>query len=208
MANITVNDNEKPVITCLSPTVECTSPAGATVPNLINTVSDNCAIQSKGCVPAEGSTFPIGTDPFTCTATDTSSNSNACSSTVTVQDTTAPVIDSVSANPATLWPPNHKFVPVAVSVTAHDICDPNPKCAVTAISSSEPPTGGGQGNTSPDFIFTTQFMTSPATLPVQLRAERQGTDSGRVYTITVNCKDAANNTSLPATTTVSVAHNQ
>ena len=208
MANVTVNDLEKPLITCDTPTVECTSPAGAVIAHLINSVSDNCGIMSQGCNPAEGSTFPLGTTPFTCTATDTSSNSNSCNSQVVVKDTTPPIVDSVSASPNTLWPPNHKFVTVQISVVAHDICDPNPKCAVTAISSSEPPTGGGQGNTQPDFLFTTEYMTSPATLPVQLRAERQGTGSGRVYTITVNCKDASNNVSLPATTKVTVAHNQ
>jgi hypothetical protein len=96
---------------------------------------------------ATRSTFAIGTDPFTCTATDTSSNSNSCSSTVKVQDTTPPIIDLVSASPNTLWPPNHKFVTVNVSASAHDICDANSKCAVTAITSNEPPTGGNQGNT-------------------------------------------------------------
>jgi hypothetical protein len=163
---------------------------------------------SQGCTPPEGSTFPIGMTAFICTATDTSSNSNSCNSKVTVQDTTPPIVDSVSASPSTLWPPNHKFTTVQISVVAHDTCDPNPKCAVIAIASSEPPTGGGQGNTQPDFQFTTQYMTSPATLPVQLRAEREGTGGGRVYTVTVNCKDAANNVSLPATTQVTVAHNQ
>lgn len=208
MATVIVNDLEKPVITCDTPTVECTSPAGAVVANLINSVSDNCGIMSQGCTPPEGSTFPIGMTAFICTATDTSSNSNSCNSKVTVQDTTPPIVDSVSASPSTLWPPNHKFTTVQISVVAHDTCDPNPKCAVIAIASSEPPTGGGQGNTQPDFQFTTQYMTSPATLPVQLRAEREGTGGGRVYTVTVNCKDAANNVSLPATTQVTVAHNQ
>jgi hypothetical protein len=207
-ANVTVNDLEKPSITCETPTVECTSPAGAVVNHLIGSVSDNCGIMSQSCTPAEGSTFPLGTTPFSCTATDTSSNSNSCSSQVVVQDTTAPVIDSVSASPNTLWPPNHKFVTVRISASAHDICDPHPVCAVTAIASNEPPTGGGQGNTQPDFIFTTQYETSPAVLPVQLRAEREGSGTGRVYTITVNCKDASNNLSAPAQTIVTVPHNR
>jgi hypothetical protein len=208
MANITVNDLEKPVITCLTPTVECTSPSGAVVAKLIDKLSDNCGIMSKGCTPAEGSTFALGMTSFTCAATDTSSNTNSCSSKVTVQDTTPPIIDSVSATPSSLWPPNHTFSTVQISASAHDTCDPSPKCAVTAISSNQPPLGGGQGNFQPDFEFTTQYVASPASLPVQLRAERQGTDQNRIYTITVNCKDASGNLSLPSTTTVTVQHNQ
>jgi hypothetical protein len=86
--------------------------------------------------------------------TDASGNSNTCSSVVKVQDTKPPTISSVSASPSTLWPPNHKFVPVKVAVVVNDTCDPNPVCTLTGITSSEPPTGGGSGNTSPDFAIT------------------------------------------------------
>jgi hypothetical protein len=37
-------------------------------------------------------------------------------------------------------------------------------------------------------------------LTVQLRAERCGTGTGRIYTITVQCKDASGNTSTKTTT--------
>ncbi len=128
-ANVTVNDLEKPKITCLAPKLECTSPSGAVVPKLINAVSDNCSIQSKGCAPGEGSTFPLGVDPFTCTATDTSANSNSCTSAVTVVDTTPPVIQSVVANPNTLWPPNHKLVPISVATLSRPTCVMRRRCA-------------------------------------------------------------------------------
>ena len=39
---------------------------------------------------------------------------------VIVDDTTPPVIHSVTADPATLWPPNHKMVDVVVTVDATD----------------------------------------------------------------------------------------
>jgi hypothetical protein len=133
--------------------------------------------------------------------TDASANTNNCSGIVKVQDTTKPIVDAVSATPAGLWPPDHKFVPIAISASAHDTCDPSPQCSVIAVSSSEPPTGGGSGNTSPDFVIT-------APLSVSLRAERDGTGVGRTYTIAVACKDASGNVSLPATTTVFVPHNQ
>ena len=89
---------------------------------------------------------------------------------------------------------------MAVAVSVKDTCDPNPVCTVTSIVSNEPPTGGGSGNPSPDFEIA-------GPLSVSLRAERAGTGSGRVYTITVTCKDHSNN-STQATTAVTVAHDR
>lgn len=207
-ANVTVNDLEKPTITCLAPKLECTSPTGAVVPKLINTVSDNCGILSKGCTPAEGSTFALGVDPFTCTATDTSSNTNSCTSQVTVTDTTPPVINSVVANPTMLWPPNHKFVPVSIVATATDICDTAPTCQIVSVTSSEPILAPGSGNTTPDWIIDNPGpKASPANLDVQLRAERTGSGTGRVYTVNVSCSDKSGNTSS-SNTTVTVSHDQ
>ncbi len=42
---------------------------------------------------------------------------------------------------------------------------------------------------------------------MQLRSERSGTGNGRIYTITVTCKDAAGNPTIKSTT-VTVAHDQ
>jgi hypothetical protein len=199
-ASVTVLDEQAPNISCPAPVVECTSPAGATV-TLSPAASDNCpGIGVPTCTPASGSTFALGTDPFSCGVTDASGNSNSCSSVVKVQDTTPPVISSVSVSPNMLWPPDHKFVPVTVTAVAHDTCDPTPVCTISGITSNEAPTGGGSGNTSPDFAIT-------GPLTANLRAERDGTGSGRIYTLTVKCTDHSNNSSF-ANTTVTVPHNQ
>jgi hypothetical protein len=145
--------------------------------------------------------FPLGTTVVTFTAKDADANVGQCSATVTVKDTTPPVISALSASPNVLWPPNHKLVPVQVSVSATDTCDPSPTCVVASVASSEPVTGGGGcGNTSPDFVIT-------GPLSVDLRAERCGTGPGRTYTIMVNCTDHSNNASQKATT-VTVPHNR
>jgi len=198
-ANVIVKDMENPTISCPTPTAECTSPSGAVV-NFNATFADNCPGVTDSCTPPSGSTFPLGMTPFSCTATDTSGNHNTCNSKVTVQDTTPPTISSVTPSPSTLWPPNHAMVPVNISIVATDTCDPNPVCKVISIASSEPPLGGGSGQTSPDFAIT-----GPTS--VSLRAERDGTGSGRTYTITVQCTDASNNSSQ-GMTAVTVAHNQ
>jgi hypothetical protein len=157
-------------------------------------------VGAPACFPASGSTFPLGSSPFSCLVTDNAGNGNTCSSVVKVQDTTPPVISSVSVSPSVLWPPNHKFVPVTLSVVAHDTCDPNPTCSLVGITSSEPANGGGSGNTAPDFAIT-------GALSAILRAERDGTGSGRTYTLTVQCTDHSNNSSN-SNTTVFVPHNQ
>jgi hypothetical protein len=116
-------------------------------------------------------------------------------------DITAPVISAVSASPNTLWSPNHKMNNVTVSTVASDNCSGVPVCSVVSASSNEPENGLGDGNTAPDIIIT-------GANTLQVRAERAGVGSGRVYTIGVTCTDVAGNVSLPAYTTVTVAHDQ
>jgi hypothetical protein len=118
--------------------------------------------------------------------------------TVQVNDTTAPTITAVKATPNVLKPPNHKMVLVTVAVSAVDSCDPAPVCKVTAVTSNEPPNGTGDGDTSPDWEIT-------GPLTVNLRAERAGNGSRRVYTLTVDCQDATGN-QAQGTTTVTVPH--
>jgi hypothetical protein len=102
------------------------------------------------------------------------------------------VIVSASASPNRLFPPNHKLVPVTISVT-HQGGDVS--CKITNVTSNQPINGKGDGNTSPDWIIT-------GDLTLLLRAERAGNiKTDRVYTITVQCADIFGNTT---TTTVSV----
>jgi hypothetical protein len=106
--------------------------------------------------------------------------------------TNGPVIVSASASPNRLFPPNHKFVPVTVSVTTQGNAV---SCKITSVSSNQPINGRGDGNTSPDWIIT-------GDLTVLIRAERAGNiKTDRIYTITVVCTDTFGNT---ATTTVHV----
>ena len=115
-------------------------------------------------------------------------------------DVAPPTIGSMSASPNTLWPPNHKFVPVTVATSVADNCDSGPRCAITSVTSNEPVNGLGDGDTAPDWE-----VTGASTL--LLRAERSGTGTGRVYTIGSTCTDAAGNATV-GYTTVSVPHDQ
>ena len=56
------------------------------------TVGDNCEVAGWQCVPPSSHAFPVGTTTVTCTATDTSSNTAACTFVVTVEDREDPQI--------------------------------------------------------------------------------------------------------------------
>ncbi len=104
---------------------------------------------------------------------------------VTVVDTTPPVIASIGATPSSLRPRNHRLVPITVQVAAQDLCGTS-SCAISAVSSSDPIEGLGDGDTAPDWVIT-------GPLTVDLRAEVAGPSRARVYTITVTCADGSSN---------------
>src|SRR5438045_7394987 len=82
---------------------------------------------------------------------------------------------------------------------ATDDCSPT-SCQIIGVSSNESDLGNGGGHTSPDW----QIIGDHA---LKVRAERSGRGAGRVYTITIQAVDAGN-LSEPATTTVTVRHDQ
>ncbi|MFA5262764.1 MAG: immunoglobulin domain-containing protein [Opitutaceae bacterium] len=110
-------------------------------------------------------------------------------------DIVPPVIQSVTASPALLLPANHRMVAVTVSVTATDDMDAHPSSRIVSVTSNEPINGRGDGNTTPDWEIT-------GALTLNLRAERANGGDGRVYTITVETKDAAGNATTATTTVV------
>jgi predicted outer membrane repeat protein len=129
--------------------------------------------------------FPDGVTGVTVVVNDGESAPVTQSTAITVRDTSAPAITSLSVNPSVLSPPNHKMVPVTVSVTATDICDPNPKSRIIAVTSNEP--GAGQYQITGD-------------LTLNLQSERNGGGNGRIYAIAVQAVDASGS----ATTTKNV----
>lgn len=200
-ATVAVVDKEGPVLGCpTSVAMECTGSDGTAIP-FNATATDNCSVSPLiSCDPTSGSIFPVGATLSSCSATDESGNANSCDFTVTVQDTTKPVISSVSVTPRILWPPNHKMVPVFVSAAALDACDTIPICKVTSVISNEPINSRGDGDTAIDWEIT-------GDLSLNLRAERSGGGNSREYTITVACTDNTGNTSTE-TVIVTVPHDQ
>jgi hypothetical protein len=139
----------------------------------------------------------VGENEVTFTVTDAYGATSTCVTTVTVVDNTAPAIESVTPSISSLWPNNHRMQEVTVTVNSNDNCPGN--CEIISVVSNEPENGPGDGDTDPDYEITGDNT-------VNLRAERSGTGTGRIYTITVRCTDGSGNSST-ASTTVVVSHN-
>jgi photosystem II stability/assembly factor-like uncharacterized protein len=155
----------------------------------------NCGVVTTN--PASGSFFPVGTTTVVVTGQRLDGTSDTCSFTVTVKDTESPVVSAATVDKPSLWPPNHQMEAITVNYTATDNCGVN--CTLS-VTSNEPINGQGDGDTAPDWVIVDAHH-------VLLRAERSGKGNGRVYTITVTCKDGANNT-VVKTVTVQVPKNQ
>lgn len=180
----------------IAPVIEC--PAAGTV-----TAGSNCTAtvdwRSRVAVtensaapvvvtqtPAPTTALGLGTHTLTFVATDAAGNrSEPCTTTVTVVDRTAPTVAGIVPSATTLWPPNGKFVPVTLEVSATDNCSAVVRCEIESVVSNEPDVDGTDA-TTPDWEIT-------GVLSVNLRAERWDTGAGRVYTISVRCTDEAGN---------------
>ncbi len=193
-AQIEVDDAEMPNLSCPAAiTAECGSPAGATV-SLTATATDNCPGLGAAKCEGSGGLFPIGTTSVTCSVSDGSHNTSTCVTSVIVKDSTPPTITSISANPSVLWPPNHKGIPVTISVAASDACDSavSSRCAIIGVTSNQ--------SCRRDSFRITGPMT------VMLPAERDG-DRARSYAVQVRCSDASGNSAL-GSVVVTVPHDR
>src|SRR5205814_1357881 len=91
----------------------------------------------KSQSPAAGTVVGNGNYSIVVTVTDASGNHSSVSIPFSVMDTTAPVIQSVSATPDSLSPPNGSLVLIAVSVVASDNCDAAPTAKIVSITCND-----------------------------------------------------------------------
>ncbi len=140
----------------------------------------------------------VGSDTFTYTVDDGHAHTDTATVTISVVDTTPPVV-TVSTTSASLWPPNHQLENVGLAVAASDNGGGAPAIGI-AVFSNEGDLAPDSGNFSPD-------AKNIAAGTLRLRSERMGSGDGRVYLIVVSATDASSNVSH-ACATVSVPQSQ
>ena len=143
-----------------------------------------------------GTPTVTGVFPVTLTVSDPWGGTATRSLTWTVSTNRPPLCVPATASPSLLWPPDHKFVPIAITGVSDP--DGNPvTLAVTRIIQDERTSSGrdsdddhdrgddgrGSGNTAIDGIGAGSPQAS-------VRAERDGTGDGRVYEIRFTATDS------------------
>jgi hypothetical protein len=93
----------------------------------------------------------------------------------------APVISAVSASTSALSPADHQMKNVTINYSAKGNCFPI--TTWLTVTSNEPVSGTGNGDLSPDWLIIDDHH-------LRLRSERSVSGTGRIYTITVNAKNA------------------
>jgi hypothetical protein len=194
--NVTVEDKENPVITCVANIEQDNDPGecGAIVTYAAPTYSDNCpgAVMKQTAGLGSGSFFPVGVTTETYTVTDAAGNVSTCSFTITVNDVELPVITLKEREITSLWPANHKHQEIAIEDYIESVSD---NCGgitiedviIDEIGSDEANNGKGDGNTTDDIVIADDCHTT------KLLAERSGNGNGRVYVVTLAVKDLHDN---------------
>ncbi len=219
-----VSDTTPPAITVpANITAEATGPSGAVVTYAVSaTDPDDAATVS--CTPASGSTFPVGVTTVACTATDTHGNTSNASFTVTVTDTTPPVVTITVSSPVEASGPSGATVVYTadasdtVSGSLPASCTPLSGSTFalgsTTITCSATDNAGNKGTATATVVVRD---TSAPTLSLPANITTAATSaSGAVVTysvtatdpnnpqsdLTVSCNPASGSTFAPGSTTV------
>ena len=198
-----VTPNQPPQAAISAPGLtECTGPDGASVlldgtassdPDAGDAIATYLWTREDGSGGSEvigndstlTATLPLGTHTIVLTVTDSHGATGSTQAQVTIRDTTPPTL-LVQADRSTLWPPNHRMVPVGFSWQAADRCDPSPTVRLVEVESSEPDDLAAAPDVDGADIGTPDTQ-------IELRAERLASGGGRTYTVTYSATDASGN---------------
>lgn len=137
--------------------------------------------------------YSLGLGVYTVklTVTDNDGYTDDDQTTATVRDTIPPEIVGI-AKPISIWKPNHKYQTFTIHDFVYSVVDTCTELTlddllITQVTSNESRDAKGDGHTADDFVIT------PDRKSVDLRIERQGKGSGRLYTIDIRAVDGSDN---------------
>jgi hypothetical protein len=172
-----------------SRSVECNSPTGATVllDGSSSTGPTDVSVSYTWTGPfgsASGVSvteiLSFGSNSVTLALQDGRGYTGEQTALITVGDTTGPSL-SVSADPACVWPPNHKAAVFALGAdlgfAVTDVCDPNPRVRIVNVTRSDG---------APVTFDNSRFCAFA--------------DKNTSYTVTVEARDSFGNTTVRTTT--------
>jgi hypothetical protein len=132
--------------------------------------------------------LPLGHSAFVLHVYDDDLGSAAAPLDIHVVDSTAPTL-TLSTSASCIWPPNHKLVRFGlgtdVRTTSTDTCDNAPSVRIVNVTSNQPDNAPGDGNTTNDTRFTDHAFC--------IRRERTPQLGDRIYTVTIEVRDASGN---------------
>jgi hypothetical protein len=103
---------------------------------------------------------------------------------ITIDETT-PQINLIAASSGSIWPPNNRLVPVDLTVDVTDNIDPSPTVKIIQVSASDP------------YAVPSDWqITGP--LSVNLRATQLPKGAQRIYTVSIEGRDASGNSATNA----------
>jgi subtilisin-like proprotein convertase family protein len=203
---VTVVDTTPPVLTVpAGGWVEATGPDGAVVTYSASATDVADGVLIPTCAPLSGSTFALGETTVACSATDASGNIATASFTVSVQDTTAPLVTV----PDDLWVeatgPDGAVASYAASATDAVDGTLTPSCAppsgavfplgTTTVTCTATDTAG---NTGSEFLIVIVVDTTPPALTVPATISVLATSpAGAVVTFTASASDTVDGTLAP-----------
>jgi len=212
--NVTVVDTTPPDFGPLADVLASTTTSTASVvfsipaPPDVNGVSEPVVV---ACTPSSGSSFPVGTTPVSCTATDASGNQASAGFNVifTLTDNQAPTFTPPLPSP----PPTEATGPGGAAVTwtiaATDNVDPNPTINCNPTSGSTFAIGtttvncratdaSGNFTDAAPFNVTVQDTTPPTlTLPGDQSIETEN-PGGKAVTYSVSATDIVSGSITPS----------
>ena len=178
--NVTVVDNEKPIITCPGNLIVDNDPGvcGATITLFPATATDNCGVLS--IVNNHPSTsYPVGVTIVTWTATDVHGNTQTCTQSVTVVDVQNPTITCVGNQTRST---NNNVCTYTTVLTEFNPTASGDNCAITSTVYTLTGATTGTGSTTLAGVVFNKGMTTVMWKVM----DAAGNSASCSFTVTVN----------------------